>query len=226
MSRLFDVDPSHPDMAMAAIEAAAEAVRAGNLVVFPTDTVYGLACRPDDPAATARLFAAKRRPPGLTLPVLAASADQALDLVVPDERAARLAEAFWPGPLTVVLPRGQPSRDWRLGDVAESIGVRVPDHPLVLTLLQRTGPLAATSANISGEESIGEGRILREAFGENVAVYLLAPRSSGSARSSTVVDLTGGDLVVLREGPIDPSVIIAAAGDAGGMASQKGHSVH
>jgi L-threonylcarbamoyladenylate synthase len=226
MSRLFDVDPSHPDTAMEAIDVAAEAVRAGNLVVFPTDTVYGLACRPDDPPATARLFAAKRRPSGLTLPVLAASADQAFDLVVPDERAARLAEAFWPGPLTVVLPRGRASRDWRLGDIAESIGVRVPAHLLALALLQRTGPLAATSANISGEQPIGEGRSLAGAFGENVAVYLLASRSAGSARSSTVVDLTGTELVVLREGPIDPRAILAAAGPAGGMASQKGHSVH
>jgi L-threonylcarbamoyladenylate synthase len=219
MSRVFEVDPSYPDGPREAIDAAADAAKAGSLVVFPTDTVYGLACRPDDPAATARLFAAKRRPSGLTLPVLAASADEALDLVVSDERAVRLAEEFWPGPLTMVLPRGRRSRDWRLGDAAESIGVRVPNHPLSLALLFRTGPLAATSANVSGEEPIGEGRVLSEVFGRDVAVYLLAPMGSGSARSSTVVDLTGGEPVVLREGPIEPGAILAAAGRAGGMAS-------
>jgi L-threonylcarbamoyladenylate synthase len=204
---------------MDAIDAAADAVSAGSLVVFPTDTVYSLACPPDDPGATARLFAAKRRPTGLTLPVLAATAEGALDLVVRNEMAALLAEAFWPGPLTMILPRARRSRDWQLGDAVASIGVRVPDHPLALALLRRTGPLAATSANISGEEPVEDGSNLEKVFGEAVAVYILGRASSGGGRSSTVVDLTGGDPVVLREGPIDPGALLAAAGRAGGVAS-------
>jgi tRNA threonylcarbamoyl adenosine modification protein (Sua5/YciO/YrdC/YwlC family) len=219
MSRVFEVDPSRPDGAMEALAAAEAALEAGDLVAFPTDTVYGLGCRPDDPAATGRLFAAKRRPAGLTLPVLVASADQAFDLVVPDERAVRLAQAFWPGPLTVVLPRGILSQTWQLGDAAQSIGVRVPNHPLALALLQRTGPLAVTSANISGHEPIGEGGLLQQVFGDMVAVYLVASEGSGPARPSTVVDLTGRELVVHREGPIAPGAILVAAGQLGGMAS-------
>src|SRR5919197_4041625 len=220
MSRLFEVDPSRPDQATEAIHAAADAVQAGRLVVFPTDTVYGLACRPDDAAATGRLFDAKRRPSGLTLPVLAPSTELAFDLGVSNGTAVRLAEQFWPGPLTMILPRSRGSNDWWLGETTASIGVRVPDHPVALALLERTGPVAATSANLSGQEPIKEAHALREAFGDDVAIYLVTPpATSGWGRSSTVVDLTGRDVAILREGPSDPADLLSAAGRVGGMAS-------
>jgi L-threonylcarbamoyladenylate synthase len=192
------------------IEAAAAAARRGALIVFPTDTVYGIATRPDDPAATARLFAAKRRPSDLTLPVLVASTDDARRVAVFDDRASRVAAACWPGALTLVLARTDASRDWELGGDGATIGVRVPDHPVARSLLRRTGPLAVTSANRSGE---APGRDLDElvaTFGEAVAVYL---RDDGSVdgAASTVVDLTGPEPTVLRRGDVDAEHVIGLA---------------
>jgi tRNA threonylcarbamoyl adenosine modification protein (Sua5/YciO/YrdC/YwlC family) len=210
-----------------ALEASAEALKAGALLVFPTDTVYGIACRPDASTATDRLFEAKRRPPGLNLPVLAPSTEAALDLSVPDDAARRLARAFWPGPLTMVLARGERSSDWALGEATRTIGVRVPDHVFSLALLARTGPLAATSANISGEKPLADLASLREVFGLAVAVYIVergaADRSAG--RSSTVVDLTGQKLRVVREGPINAAAISSVAGISSGARTNP-HSVH
>lgn len=217
MSAVFAVDPSRPDEEAEAIHAATTALRAGALVILPTDTVYGIASRPDDPQATASLFEAKRRPAGLNLPVLAPSPEEALELVVANEVARRLAAAFWPGPLTMVLPRSGRSKSWQLGERPATVGVRVPDHALSLALLRRSGPLAATSANISGLAPVAGPAALQEAFGEAVAVYLVA-RTVAEAPlgvSSTVVDLTGEELRVLRKGPIDATRLAAVT-----------HSVH
>ncbi len=131
-------------------EAALAALR-GELVVLPTDTVYGIGTRPDDHEATARLFDAKGRPRDLELPVLVPTAAAAREIAELDVRAEALASRFWPGPLTLVLRRAGSSRDWDLGGDPATIGVRVPHHPLALAVLARTGPLAVTSANRSGE---------------------------------------------------------------------------
>jgi L-threonylcarbamoyladenylate synthase len=218
VSAVFEVDSSRPAEAAEAMEAATAALRAGGLVIFPTETVYGIASRPDDPEATARLFAAKRRPAALNLPVLASSAEEAMELVEANEAARRLADAFWPGPLTMVLPRAARSREWPLGDEAGTVGVRVPDHALSLALLERAGPLAATSANLSGTAPLNDRAALQQAFGEAVAVYIVARAGTESRAevSSTVVDLTGEDLRVLREGPI-PASRLAAVGGVGGL---------
>jgi L-threonylcarbamoyladenylate synthase len=181
---------------------AVAAARRGALVVFPTDTVYGVGTRPDDPAATRLLFTAKARPRDLTLPVLAASAAEARAIARFDERADRLAAACWPGALTLVLPRTPRSERWDLGADAASIGVRVPAHPLALALLAAAGPLAVTSANRSGRPPATTCDELVEALGDDVAVYLCEdePRT-GSA--STVVSLLGATLEVLRAGAMD-----------------------
>jgi L-threonylcarbamoyladenylate synthase len=223
MSLVFEVDPSSPTESAEAIEAAEKALNAGGLVVFPTETVYGIASRPDDPRATDRLFEAKRRPRGLNIPVLAASATQALDLVVPHEAARRLAAAFWPGPLTMVLPRGAGSRGWQLGEATATIGVRVPGHPLSLALLKRAGSLAATSANVSGLPPLAGRAALQGAFGDAVAIYLVTDVGAEvtGGWSSTVVDLTGPELRVLREGPIDEARLAAVCRGSG----IDGHSV-
>src|SRR5439155_16494845 len=101
-----------------------------------------IACRPDDPAATARLFDAKARPRGSNLAVLTASADEALALVERTPFAEALAASLWPGPLTMVLPRGERAAAWALGEDRDTVGVRVPDLPFARALLARTGPLA------------------------------------------------------------------------------------
>ncbi len=194
-----------------AIEDAAEALRGGELVVLPTDTVYGLAARPDDPVATARIFDAKRRPRGLSLPILVPSLEAARAVARFDDRADRVASALWPGALTLILPRTEATRAWELGADADSIGVRVPRHPLALALLELTGPLAVTSANLSGEPPARTCDELHAAFGDQVAVYLCRDDESQGV-ASTVLDLAHGDARLLRSGALDADEIAQLMG--------------
>ena len=183
------------------IADAVAAVRRGELIVLPTDTVSGIGAATHDPAATARLFAAKRRPRDLILPVLAATLEVARTLARFDDRAEILATALWPGPLTLVLPRAPVSLAWDLGGGAGTIGLRVPSHPLALAVLSAAGPMATTSANRSGAPPAGTCDELHAAFGDLVAVYLCQELPlAGTA--STVVDLTHGDARILRAGGV------------------------
>lgn len=203
MADVFEVQgPEEP-----ALRAAEEALSAGELVVFPTDTVYGVAARPDVPGATDRLFTAKRRSRGLTLPILAAAVEDAASIAVFDARAWTLGGHFWPGGLTMILPRAPRANDWDLGDEHDTVGVRIPNHPVVLGLLTRTGPLAVTSANRSGEPTPSTCGGIRGSLGDAVAVYLCA----GSARGdipSTIVDLTGPEPQVVREGAVPAEALL------------------
>jgi L-threonylcarbamoyladenylate synthase len=185
----------------APVEEAANAALAGAPIVFPTDTVYGIGTRPDEPAATARLFDAKARPRDLELPVLVPSVEAAGEIAAFDERAEALAVAFWAGPLTIVLPRTGASRGWDLGGDAGTIGVRMPNHALTLALLAHTGPLAVSSANRSGEPPPATCEELRGVFGEAVAVYLCADGPLGQVASS-VIDLSGHEPRMLRTGTV------------------------
>lgn len=187
---------------------AVTALRRGDLVVLPTDTVYGIASRPDDAHATARLFEAKERPRGLELPVLVPDAESARGIAAFDARADRLSSRWWPGALTIVLPRTAASSGWDLGGDPETIGVRVPRHPLALALLARTGPLAVTSANRSGSPTPSTCDAIVSTFGEAVDVYLCEEFPlEGSA--STVVDLAHGQPNILREGSIAAADVLA-----------------
>jgi L-threonylcarbamoyladenylate synthase len=191
---------------MDVIAQAAAAAKAGKLVVFPTDTLYGIGTRPDDPAATARLFDAKRRPRELELPVLAASVNEVRDLAVLEDAAERLANACWPGGLTLVLRRTPMSAAWDLGGDPETIGVRVPRHPLARSLLAAAGPLAVTSANRSGQPPASTCEELEATFGEAVALYLCQDVPPAGT-PSTVVDLAHGPARLLRAGAVAPEVI-------------------
>lgn len=185
---------------------AAAAACAGRLVVLPTDTVYGVAARPDDAAAVARLFAAKRRPRDLGLPILVSSLEAAHTIAAFDDRAERVAVGCWPGGVTLVLPRSRISRAWDLGGDPDTIGVRMPGHPLALAVLASTGPLAVSSANRSGEPPAETCDDLMAAFGDAVAVYLCQdPPLSGAA--STVVDLAHGPPRLLRSGAVSAGAI-------------------
>ncbi|MBA3727614.1 MAG: threonylcarbamoyl-AMP synthase [Actinobacteria bacterium] len=205
MSRVFEVDPERLEEAGVAVRAAARAVAEGAVVVFPTETVYGMAARPDLSSATRRLFAVKRRPAALNLPVLVSDPAAGWRLGVATPEARRLADRYWPGPLTLVLRRTRASSRWDLGEHTGSVAVRVPAHAVARRLLVATGPLAATSANPSGAPPIEDPEALVETFGDDVAVFLvLAPgaaRPSGIA--STVVDLTGDEALVTRKGTIE-----------------------
>jgi tRNA threonylcarbamoyl adenosine modification protein (Sua5/YciO/YrdC/YwlC family) len=218
MTVTFEVDPTDPGSWQPGLDVAAAAIEAGQLLVVPTETVYGIAARPDRSDATQRVFEAKRRPTGLALPVLCATAEAAWDVATPSPAARALADLFWPGPLTMVLPRTEASRAWALGDEPDTVAVRVPDLDQLRALLERTGPVAATSANISGRPPLETPDDLRAAFGDDVAVYVVVrPGLQGPAgEASTVVDMTstGGGPVVVRPGPVTQADLDAALGQS------------
>lgn len=193
----------------AAIEEAAAALAAGLVVGIPTETVYGLAVDPFHPGAADRLFEAKRRPREVSLPVLVASTDMALSLAtaVPDV-AFTLMARFWPGALTLVIP-ARPGLGADLGEDELTVGVRCPDHPVPLALAAAAGPLATSSANRHGDPTLTTAAAVAEAFGEEVAVVLDGGVCEGAP--STVVDCTGVEPKLLREGRIPWAEIVAAA---------------
>jgi tRNA threonylcarbamoyl adenosine modification protein (Sua5/YciO/YrdC/YwlC family) len=187
-------------MGAVSIDDAVAALRAGQVVVVPTDTVYGIAVDPARPGATDRLFVIKERPTDVALPVLAADAEQAFSLAADVPQVARdLADAFWPGGLTLVLRR-RAGLGYDLGGPDDAtIGVRVPDHEVPRALAAAVGPLATTSANLHGRptpETAAE--VAAELTG--VAVVLDGGRCAGVP--STVVVCTGGRPVVVRDGRI------------------------
>jgi tRNA threonylcarbamoyl adenosine modification protein (Sua5/YciO/YrdC/YwlC family) len=176
---------------------------------MPTDTVYGLAADPFSAEATDRLFAAKRRPRQLALPVLVGDRDQAGPLVEDWPPAAEaLAQGFWPGPLTIVVAADRRA-GLRLGARPGTVGLRQPDHPAALALLRLTGPLAVTSANLSGDRPALTVPDAVRQFGRQVAVYVDAGRAAGGV-ASTVVDLSGGSLRLVREGGIGRGQLVRA----------------
>jgi len=199
------------------LAAAAAAAGRGELIVVPTDTVYGIAARLDRPAALRAVFEAKARPPGLALPVLVAGLDDAAILGVIDGRAAALAGAFWPGPLTVVVPRSpaSPARTAGIGGDGTTVGIRMPAHPTLLRLLADTGPLATTSANRSGQPTPRSVEEIEEVFGNAVAVYLDGGPATGGP-PSTVVGLAGPSPspgpILLRAGAVPFAEVIRILG--------------
>jgi L-threonylcarbamoyladenylate synthase len=179
-------------------EAASAALRRGRLVVLPTDTIYGVGALPRSHGGVAGIFAAKGRPMDKPIPVLAASADDLFDVVVFDERARAVASALWPGPLSLVLPR-QPDWPYDLGGDLATIAVRVTRNEVARRLLERTGPLAVTSANLSGTPPAVTVAEARAALGDRVAVYLDGGPCSDAP--SSVVSLVG-EIRMLREGSV------------------------
>lgn len=191
------------------ITAAAEALAEGDIIGIPTDTVYGLAADPWHSGAADRLFLLKGRPRSVELPLLVASESQALELAtcVPDS-ARRLMEAFWPGALTIVLPR-RPDVEADLGDEDATIGVRCPAHPVPRALCEIAGPVATTSANRHGEAPLTSAAAVAERL-PGVALILDAGLCDGEP--STVVDSTGEIPKLLREGAISWEQIVAVTG--------------
>ena len=194
-------------MTVADVDAAVAALQAGEVVVLPTETVYGLAALP---RATARIFELKGRGPDVPLAVLCADADQALALVDdPGDPVARVAKELWPGPLTLVLPR-RPGLGYELGEPATTVGVRCPDHALVRAITAQVGPVAATSANLHGRPTPDTAAEVAAVFGAGVAAVVDGGPCDGEP--STVVDATDPDPAnwrVLRQGTLTLAEITA-----------------
>lgn len=192
-----------------AFDAAADAVANGEVIVLPTDTVYGVGANATDGAAVQRLLDAKQRGRDMPPPVLVAEVAMVRALASGvDERLTGLAEAFWPGALTVVL-RARDSLRMDLGDRGDTIAVRVPDHAFTRELLRRTGPLAVSSANVHGRDAALTIDDATGQLGESCSVYLDAGTMSGPV-PSTIVDLSSGRARILREGRITAEQLNAA----------------
>jgi L-threonylcarbamoyladenylate synthase len=193
----------------AAIDEAVRLLRAGHVVAVPTDTVYGVAVDPFQPGAADRLFVAKERPKDVALPVLVAAAGD-LDRLVEgplDPLARKLVDRFWPGALTLVLPRRADLRDLDLGGDPTTIGVRCPDHRLVRELCREVGPLATTSANRHRQPTPEDAAGVAEALGDAVPLVLDGGVCAGDP--STVVSILGDEVRILREGRIPAAQLLA-----------------
>jgi L-threonylcarbamoyladenylate synthase len=194
-----------------AVERAAQVIRAGGLIALPTDTVYGVAADLWQPEAVAALYAAKKRPPDRAIPVLLANFD---DIAIVSGNvpalARRLAEAFWPGPLTLTVPR-RPGLS-EIVSAYPTVGVRIPDHNRAREVIRACGgALAVTSANLSGQPSPVTAQEAAGALGESVDLVLDGGPCPGGV-PSTVADVSGGELVIVRIGPLDESTLRRVAG--------------
>jgi len=180
-------------------------------VAIPTDTVYGVAVDPFLPGSTRRLFEAKHRPTDVRLPVLVDDVGQAERLAEVDDRARALMTRFWPGGLTIILPR-RSGVDIALGNGAgaPTVGVRCPDHAVPRALCADVGPLATTSANLHGEATPATADEVRALFGDAVAVVVDGGRCEGEP--STVVDSTGDRPALVREGAVAWADVLRVVG--------------
>ncbi|MDR7301147.1 L-threonylcarbamoyladenylate synthase [Haloactinomyces albus] len=209
MSTVYDC--KRPDSRETGLAAAANAVRAGGLVVLPTDTVYGIGADAFDSTAVGSLLAAKGRGRDMPVPVLVGSWSTVDGLVLSVPRQARaLIEAFWPGGLSLILPQA-PSLAWDLGDTRGTVNLRMPLHPVALDLLREVGPMAVSSANSTGHPPAATAEQAREQFGDAVSVYL----ESGPAQdavASTIVDLTQAQPRMLRAGAVSAAEVSEVLG--------------
>lgn len=204
-------DCTRPDDRRAGMDAARSALRSGRLVVLPTDTVYGIAADAFDSRAVADLLRAKGRGRNMPVPVLVGSwrTIDGLTASVPP-KARDLIRAFWPGAVSLVVHQAR-SLAWDLGDARGTVMLRMPLHPVALELLKDIGPLAVSSANVSGRPPATTAAEAVEQLGSSVAVYL----DGGPAQhavASTIIDLTGDRPRILREGAVSAEAIAAVVG--------------
>ncbi|HNM83858.1 MAG TPA: L-threonylcarbamoyladenylate synthase [Mycobacterium sp.] len=209
MSQVFDC--AEESQRAAGIAAAISAVKGGRLVVLPTDTVYGIGADAFDGAAVSALLAAKGRGRDMPVPVLVGSWTTIDGLVYTVPTAAReLIRAFWPGALSLVV-RQAPSLQWDLGDANGTVMLRMPLHPVAIELLRAVGPMAVSSANVSGQPPAVTVSEAVDQLGDKVEVYLDGGAAEAQA-ASTIVDLTGPQPKILREGPVTTERVGAVLG--------------
>ncbi|MFF5444986.1 L-threonylcarbamoyladenylate synthase [Streptomyces sp. NPDC012888] len=183
------------------LREAASAVRRGELVVLPTDTLYGIGADAFSAEAVGDLLAAKGRGRNMPTPVLIGSPNTLHGLVTDfSEQAWELVDAFWPGALTLVA-KHQPSLAWDLGETGGTVAVRMPLHPVAIELLTDVGPMAVSSANLTGHPAPEDCDAARAMLGDSVSVYLDGGPTPG-IQPSSIVDVTGKVPVLLREGAL------------------------
>lgn len=209
MTEVFDC--ADPDQRSRGIASAVGAVKNGRLVVMPTDTVYGIGADAFDSAAVSALLSAKGRGRDMPVGVLVGSwhTIDGLALTVPDG-ARDLIRAFWPGALSLVV-RQAPSLQWDLGDARGTVMVRMPLHSVAIELLREVGPMAVSSANVSGRPPAVDVEDARDQLGDLVDVYLDAGPAAQQA-ASTILDLSGPAPRILRSGPVSAEDIAAVLG--------------
>ncbi|MFJ5775726.1 L-threonylcarbamoyladenylate synthase [Streptomyces sp. NPDC093094] len=201
MARRYDTNDATDRVT--GLREAASAVRRGELVVLPTDTVYGIGADAFSSEAVADLLAAKGRGRNMPTPVLIGSPNTLHGLVTDfSEMAWELVDAFWPGALTLVA-RHQPSLQWDLGDTRGTVAVRMPLHPVAIELLTEVGPMAVSSANLTGHPAPEDCDAAQGMLGDSVSVYLDGGPTPGNVPSS-IVDVSGPVPVLLREGALSP----------------------
>jgi len=190
-----------------AIKTSLRFIKSGGLISVPTDTVYGIVCDAFNPAAIEKIYFIKGRNFSKPLPVLIGNLAQ-LEIIVPplNAFALKLVKEFWPGPLTVIVPR-LPSVPSQLS-TNPTIGIRMPDHGWLLKLLSASGPLASTSANLSGNPEARSAFEVLGQFGKKMDLIIDGGPSS-QQNPSTVVDCSSHDINILREGPISSDSILA-----------------
>ena len=182
----------------------------GGVVALPTDTVYGVAASIDHPSSVVRLFALKDRDESKPVAVLVSGVAQLATLATTSPLSELLTARFWPGPLTIVLPRNE-SFGLDLGGAGDTVGVRSPAHTQLLALCERVGPIATTSANRSGAPTPSAGAEVAVALEGTGVDLILDGGDTGGNLASTVVRVDGGECEVLRSGPISDSSLRAAA---------------
>ncbi|WP_144206191.1 L-threonylcarbamoyladenylate synthase [Mycobacterium tilburgii] len=209
MAEVFDC--AVPEQRSAGIAAAVGALKGSRLVVMPTDTVYGIGTDAFDNTAVAALLAAKGRGRDMPVGVLVGSwhTIEGLVYTVPDG-ARDLIRAFWPGALSLVVAQA-PSLQWDLGDARGTVMLRMPLHPVAIEILREVGPMAVSSANVSGRPAAVNAADARAQLGDLVDVYLDAGPSAQQA-ASTIVDLTGQTPRLLRAGPVSAERIAEVLG--------------
>ena len=193
------------DNCIQAAMSAAEDIAAGNLIVYPTDTVYGIGADIYNEVAVKNLYLAKRRPFDMALSVAVADRKMMESVAILNETADKLIKAFLPGPLTIIIKKNPEVPDIVTAG-SQKVGIRIPDHPIALEIARRSGPLVATSANIHFQPDAIDIGMATAALGNSVSTYIDAGHSP-SGKPSTIIWIKDKEYEIIRQGPITEDMI-------------------
>lgn len=193
------------DNCIQAAMVAAEDIAAGNLIVYPTDTVYGIGADIYNEVAVKNLYLAKRRPFDMALSVAVADRKMMESVAILNETADKLIKAFLPGPLTIIIKKNPEVPDIVTAG-SQKVGIRIPDHPIALEIARRSGPIVATSANIHFQPDAIDIGMATAALGNSVSTYIDAGHSP-SGKPSTIIWIKDKEYEIIRQGPITEDMI-------------------